>query len=133
MSSPALVVFRHKQSFSCGVYLFFDGDPIHVMEALDNAAPRMRKGDIEYCSARFCGYMHEQIPGPYSLGLWSPLRRRDLENFEYVPKYGVYVVDTLTGRVIRHFFERRGNPIDDPKSYDKREENYQMEGEWFYG
>lgn len=109
MGDRATVVFaqndRDGRYFSPGVYLHWNGAPERVKELLEKAAPVLRKGDVGYSAARFCGVCHVEIGGDVgsNLGLGlcgAPDTKRAYDDFEYwgfkgygPGDNGVYIVD----------------------------------------
>ncbi len=72
MGDRVTVVFTGQGGliFSPGVYAHWRGNSLR--DDLKAAAPRMTRGDQDYSAARFCGYLHTQIPGNEYLGLRQP-------------------------------------------------------------
>lgn len=69
MGDRAIIQFTDGKEFGPAVYLHWDGG--NVAHFLEEAAPRMRKGDVTYSTARFIGECHNEIDGALSLGVWS--------------------------------------------------------------
>jgi hypothetical protein len=95
MGDRVIVRFDGEGGAECGVYLHRYGG--EALEWLRNAAPRMRKGDVSYAAARFCGYCHEQIKGGLSLGIMAP-QHCTPEAAQWQDN-GMYIVDCRTGQV----------------------------------
>jgi hypothetical protein len=92
MGNRAMVRFQNactSPAVAVCVYLHWQAD--NVRQWLNEAAPRMRKGDASYAAARFIGFCHENTPGGLSLGVeCGP---------GCDPENGLYVVDCDTGKV----------------------------------
>ncbi len=107
MGDRAIVVFyeKHRDNeyrFSPGVYLHWGGSEVHSL--LQEALPRMRRGDASYSAARFCGVCHENIDGNLSLGLLpapSSWEEATSESYSHGDA-GVFLVDVQTW-VVRCF------------------------------
>lgn len=97
MGDRAIVRFDDERGPVAGVYLHWHGEC--VADWLNEAAPRMRKGDGGYAAARFCGYAHNQIDGGLSLGLMRP-QECTPETAQWQDN-GMHIVDCCTGQV-RH-------------------------------
>lgn len=89
---------------SPAIYLHWSGS--RVGQYLKDAAPRMRKGDISYATARLIGILHEKIDGNLSLGVFSvhfdfaDYKKQLSELKEYSQgDAGVFTVDIDTGKV----------------------------------
>ncbi|OGS32994.1 MAG: hypothetical protein A2218_10435 [Elusimicrobia bacterium RIFOXYA2_FULL_53_38] len=93
MGSRAAVVFVDGDKTSPGIYLHWDGHQVQGL--LEEALPRLRRGDVGYSAARFCGVCHERISGNLSLGLIAPPSRDDSDVFNH----GVFYVNVRTWEV----------------------------------
>ena len=81
------------------IYLHWGGSPETVLEVIKAAAPRMRKGDASYATARLIGELHNRIAGSLSLGV-------TVAKAEWRDQWdnGHYIVDLGAGRVTREWF-----------------------------
>lgn len=74
MGNRAIVRFPDRQATAAmgvpvGVEVYLHWHADDVSDWLQEAAPRMRKGDGAYAAARFVGLCHEKIEGGLSLGI----------------------------------------------------------------
>lgn len=76
------------------IYLHWNGSPESVIEAVKAAAPRMRKSDASYATARLIGELHNRIEGGLSLGVTQAKVewREQWDN-------GHYTIDLGAGRI----------------------------------
>lgn len=108
MGDRAVTVFkqgsnRAKTEYSPGVYVHWNGGGVPAW--LREAAPTLRKGDMMYAAARFCGYCHTKVEGNLGLGLTAPPEQKDgvVDWAEYsLGDCGVFVVDVDSGKVTNH-------------------------------
>ena len=78
------------------IYLHWGGSPDSVVDAVKAAAPRMRKGDAYYATARLVGELHNRIEGGLSLGL-MPAETSNRDAWDN----GHYIIDLGAGRIER--------------------------------
>ncbi|MBL4766321.1 MAG: hypothetical protein JKY94_01110 [Rhodobacteraceae bacterium] len=93
MGDRALIQFTDGTKFGPVTYLHSSG--YRVAELLKKAAPMMRKGDLDYATARFIGVCHQEIDPPRGLAVWS-------ESEELTDSHGdagSFVVNISTGKI----------------------------------
>ena len=76
------------------IYLHWNGSREQVIEVVKAAAPRMRKGDVPYATARLIGEFHNHIDGGLSLGVMAASK----ENREPYDN-GHYTIDIGSGTI----------------------------------
>lgn len=103
MGDRAIVVFTDDNcegEYSPGVYVHNSG--YRIAELIREFAPAMRRGDAGYSAARFCGELHECIPGKLGLGLvpgpGKPQSYDDWKKYSHGDA-GVFVVNVSNGDV----------------------------------
>lgn len=109
MGDRVLITFKTTDKatkttdYSPTIYMHWAGEGAKQM--LLNAAPALRRGDIGYSAARFCGECHKSLVGVTGLGLFAapdPTKPDfDWNEFSHGDA-GVYVVDVQTGKVTAH-------------------------------
>jgi hypothetical protein len=100
MGNRATIEIRdHSGNAPAYIYLHWGGSPETVLEVVTAAAPRMRKGDAVYATARLIGELHNRIEGGLSLGVTQAKAdwRDRWDN-------GHYTVDLGAGRIEREWF-----------------------------
>ena len=76
------------------IYLHWNGSPEQVVDVVKAAAPRMRKSDASYATARLIGELHNRIDGHLSLGVTqAKVEWRDQWD------NGHYTIDLGAGRI----------------------------------
>lgn len=71
MGDRALVVFTDGEEVSPVIYAHWAGDAIPELLATHRDLMKDRRGDVSYAAARFCGLLHEHVPGNLSVGLFT--------------------------------------------------------------
>tara|TARA_R110000765_G_scaffold114261_2_gene207012 strand:- start:829 stop:1191 length:363 start_codon:yes stop_codon:yes gene_type:complete len=81
------------------IYLHWNGSPNQVTDVVKAAAPRMRKSDASYATARLIGELHNRIDGGLSLGVTQAKAewRDQWDN-------GHYTIDLGAGRITQEWF-----------------------------
>ena len=76
------------------IYLHWNGSREQVIDVVKAAAPRMRKSDVSYATARLIGEFHNLIDGGLSLGVTAAAE----ENREHYDN-GHYTIDIGSGTI----------------------------------
>ena len=98
------------------IYLHWNGSREQVIEVVKAAAPRMRRGDVSYATARLIGEFHNRIKGGLSLGVMaaSEENREPYDNGHYTIDIGAGIItqevmsmdnDTWSGAVVAEGIE----------------------------
>ena len=93
-------VVNHKDATGPAyIYVHWHGDPEEVASIVRRAAPRMRKSDAMYSTARLIGELHNTIEGALSLGVMEPVVafRDQLDNGHYIVDLGQGTIDRIWG------------------------------------
>jgi hypothetical protein len=103
MGDRSITVFKINDYYSPGIYLHWNGT--ETLEWIQASVGQLRRGDVGYSAARFCGFCHEQIKGNLSLGLvQAPDPSAEDFDWDYwgPGDNGVFEVDCKTGEVTHH-------------------------------
>ena len=76
------------------IYLHWNGSREQVIDVVKAAAPRMRKGDVSYATARLIGEFHDRMSGGLSLGV-LPASENSREAYDN----GHYTIDIGSGKI----------------------------------
>lgn len=89
-------------SISPGIYMHWRGS--ETLEMIQAAGSVMRKFDVAYSAARFCGYCHEHIEPNLGLGLLDAPTKTILKSNKKLSEWGpgdngVFIVNVDTGMI----------------------------------